>query len=332
LHQIGFTNTVALSGTALTQQHVNLIKRYADNLMLCLDGDRAGLAASYKSAAIALSSGMRVKAVRLPEGKDPADIASGAGTGAGDSAKVAPAAPGSEGAKDFTKRVADAQSIVEFFLSVLTSSERDSHKLVLAAERTVLPLIAMIPSPMEREHFVGLTSRSLGMPPEAIRAAMQKAANAARSAPGAESNASYGSSTAAGADRTKTGSAPVVSSERPQTSVQQREMMLRALAANYPDTELANKLFSEYARIIGAPVSDEPVPERAIFEAGLAYGEPPTDTQVQELVRMFEHAVLTEKLQEATQELRRAEAAQDAAAISAFATACKDLYAKLSLI
>ena len=75
LHQIGFQNTVALSGTALTDEHISLIKRYADNLMLALDADRAGLAAGQKHAITALRAGMRVKAVRLPPGKDPADLA-----------------------------------------------------------------------------------------------------------------------------------------------------------------------------------------------------------------------------------------------------------------
>src|SRR5690606_37662939 len=64
LHQIGFQNTIALSGTALSDAHLALIKRYADNLMLCLDADRAGLAASEKNARAALAAGMRVKAVR----------------------------------------------------------------------------------------------------------------------------------------------------------------------------------------------------------------------------------------------------------------------------
>src|SRR6185437_6252228 len=60
-HQAGFTNTVALSGTAFTPQHAALIKRYADNLMLALDGVAAGLTATAKSALIALRDGMQVK-------------------------------------------------------------------------------------------------------------------------------------------------------------------------------------------------------------------------------------------------------------------------------
>jgi hypothetical protein len=112
--------------------------------------------------------------------------------------------------------------------------------------------------------------------------------------------------------------------------MEQRGIMLRALAANYPDSDLAEKLLSEYARIIGAPAPQDPVPERAIFEAGLAYEQPPTDKQVDELVHVFERTVLTEKLQQATLELRKAEAAHDAAAISALTSTCKDLSARLA--
>ncbi len=50
LHQAGFANTIALSGTALSSTHLGLIKRYADNLMLALDADKAGLSAAARSA------------------------------------------------------------------------------------------------------------------------------------------------------------------------------------------------------------------------------------------------------------------------------------------
>lgn len=320
LHQIGFTNTVALSGTALTPQHIALIKRYADNLLLCLDSDRAGLAASAKSASIALAAGMRVKAVRLPEGKDPADIASGQGSEKGDQAA---------GAKEFAKRVSESQSIVEFFLSVLAASEKDSHKLVLAAERTVLPLIAAIQSPLEREHFITVTARALGAPPDAVRASLDPLIRARTSASYTQTQTTQ---------RNESREPNVVSTERPRSVAEERGIAVRALAACYPNTDLAERIHSEYARIIGTSAEGtlegtlDPLPERAIFEAGLAYGEQPSEKDVSELVRVFEHAVLTEKLQHATQELRRAEAAQDAAAIDALLATCRDLSKKISLL
>jgi DNA primase len=355
LHQIGFANTIALSGTALSTQHLTLIKRYADNLMLCLDADRAGLAASAKNAQVALASGMRVKAVRLPSGKDPADLAS-------------------SDPKDFSKRVADAQPIVEFFLSVLAESEKDAHKLVLEAEKTVLPLIAAIQSPLEREHFVGATARAHGLAPEAVRAGGDKVIRATRaevnrgytggysqqkSGTSGGGNASgytqpsgvsgehdygpeYGPQTPSGG--TKTASGHVVSSEASivstvptampakATAVSRRAEFLLAIIASYVETPLAESAKNEYIRITGAEVSvfSEPVSERALFEVGLAFEQPPTESEIKELVQSFEHAVLSEQLKEATDNLRRAELSGDADAISRLSTLCHDLSRRLA--
>jgi DNA primase len=315
LHQIGFTNTIALSGTALTPQHLSLIKRYADNLMLCLDADRAGLAASAKHADAALRAGFRVKAVRLPEGKDPADLAS-------------------ENPKDFAKRVSDATSIVEFFLAVLSASERDPHKLVLAAESTVIPLLAAVQSPLEREHFITITANALGLPAEAVRSSLPRSQNTSGGQQGNVGNGSRNqfdhSSQSISSLRTKMPANSVLSSTGGKVSIQRRGDLLLAVAASYPNTPLAEMLKTEYSRIIGAPVSDELIPERAIFEAGLAYGESPAESDLIESVREFEKQVLKEKLRDATDALRRAELSHDAEAISSAVTRYKEISVRLA--
>lgn len=292
LHQIGFQNTVALSGTALTPQHLSLIKRYADNLMLALDSDRAGLAASMKNAIAALRAGMRVKAVRLPHGKDPADLAN-------------------DDPKDLTKRIKDAVPIVEFFLSVLAESERDPHHLIIAAEKTVLPLIAAIQSPMEREHFVGVASRALGSTPEAIRDALSRLPKE-----GSENAAQQRSQPAAPVR--KIGTDTRLPSAR-------HAGRLRAVAACYAETDLASRIKNEYARIIGAPFPDEPPPEHHIFEAGIAFGEAPGVADADDLIRAFEKTLLAERLQDATARLRVAEASRDEEAIRNAGKECQEL-------
>lgn len=288
LHQIGFTNTIALSGTALSTQHIGLIKRYADNLMLALDADRAGLAASARSAHAALASGMRVKAIRMPIGKDPADIAL-------------------EDPKEFTRLVKDAESVIEFFLSVLAASETDQHKLVLAVERTVLPLVAAIPSPMEREHFVGVIARALGSTPEAVRSALP------RSAPGAvvQQKAPVGPSTTV--------------SPRDQRAAQ-----VLAVIRTYPDQAVAKRLTEEYTRITGAAPPEESPDERALFEAGLSFGESPREHDADDLLRAFEHVVLSDKLKEATTRLRLAEAAKNVEEVKELSTLCHELSVRLA--
>ena len=65
--------------------------------------------------------------------------------------------------------------------------------------------------------------------------------------------------------------------------------------------------------------------QAALDAIGLAYGELPTEQQFSEIVRMFEHAVLTEQLQEATAALRRAELSGDTEAIRSLLETCKEL-------
>ena len=296
-HQAGFTNAVALSGTALTDTHLVLMKRYSENLMLALDGDRAGLAASAKHAIAALRHGMRVKAVRLPRGKDPADVIQ-------------------EDPKDFAKRVAEATSIVDFFLAVLHEGETDQHRLVIAAEKVVMPLIAAVQSPLEREHFVNAAARSLGLTADAVRASVPRAT---RELAAARADAPL-------ADR------PAAAAPERLSSRAQWELTLRAAHAAYAGTPLAERIESSYARIVGSALSEGEVPERALFEVGLTFGEAPAQTAADELLQHFEKAVLAEALLEATARLRRAESAKDQDGIQEASRACADLSRRITAL
>ncbi len=68
---IGINNTIALMGTALTQEQINLIKRLSNNIILCLDGDSAGKKAAYKNGELFMKEGIEVKIVTLPNDDDP---------------------------------------------------------------------------------------------------------------------------------------------------------------------------------------------------------------------------------------------------------------------
>lgn len=75
-HQAGAANTVASSGTALTDGHLKIIKRYTDNLDLCFDSDSAGALATDRGVDLALARGFNVGIVSIGEEelKDPADF------------------------------------------------------------------------------------------------------------------------------------------------------------------------------------------------------------------------------------------------------------------
>lgn len=71
LHQAGIDNVVASSGTSLTVQQIQLVKRYTDNIKMLYDGDIAGIKAALRGMNLVLEQGLNVKIVALPEGEDP---------------------------------------------------------------------------------------------------------------------------------------------------------------------------------------------------------------------------------------------------------------------
>lgn len=296
-HQAGFTNAVALSGTALTSKHLALMKRYSDNLMLVLDADPAGRKATARSAQLALVNGLRVKAARLPKGKDPADLISET----------------AEGGKDFAARVQAAKPIVEFFLAELAQDEGNPHRLMRLAEEIVLPLINTIPSPMEREHFVQIAARALGLSSEAVRESLkhlprqQDMTDPVRPAP-----------------------APVGNMRSPR---EMRSEQLMAVIHAYPGTALAEHVKMRYGEITEAELRlGEVPPEPVLFTIEQAFGEDPAEDAADELLHAFETAVIREAYQEAVANLRRAESAGDDSRIREAQAICAKLSVRLAAL
>lgn len=74
LHKAGFTDAVAVLGTALTQKHISLLKRSAPKITLCFDGDAAGLNAAFKSSALLAQNEIDADVAILSQTQDPADL------------------------------------------------------------------------------------------------------------------------------------------------------------------------------------------------------------------------------------------------------------------
>ncbi|MBI5405920.1 DNA primase [Candidatus Kaiserbacteria bacterium] len=293
-HQAGFQNTIALSGTALTGRHAGLMKRYSENVMLVLDADPAGLKATARAAELTLRQGLRVKAVALPFGKDPADLIS-------------------EDAAEFGKRVAAAKPVVEFFLGVLAEQERDPHRFLRLAESIVLPLINAIPSPMEREHFVQAAARALGISGEAVRESLKRLPKDFT---------------------VDTDTASMRKTTPPARSASEiRSEQLLAVIRAYPDTPLAKRVTSEYCRITEAqelpPIA---LLESSLFYAEQTFGENPDEKAGDELLCALEEAVIREAYQEAVRALRRAEASEDALLVGDMQKQCAKLSARLAAL
>ena len=141
-HQAGYNNAVAVSGTALTSAHVNLLGRLSNRVVLALDADRAGLGAVKKAASIMLPRGMDVKVAAMPDGKDPADMISG-------------------DVGVFKKIIGQSVHVIEHLLNVLQTTSRDDRTFKIAVREELLPLILRIPSVIDREHFEGVIAERL---------------------------------------------------------------------------------------------------------------------------------------------------------------------------
>jgi DNA primase len=70
-HLGGFKNAVASQGTAFTEEHARLLKRYADHVVIVLDADAAGRKAALRSAELLIAEGLAVSLAALPAGEDP---------------------------------------------------------------------------------------------------------------------------------------------------------------------------------------------------------------------------------------------------------------------
>jgi len=156
-HQSGLPFTVALSGTALTPEHLSLLSRLSKRLILALDGDTAGIRAGLKSAHMAYKAGFDVKIPTFRDGKDPADLAR-------------------ENPELLKAAIRTSRTAVEFFLEALRPGARDSRAYKLLVEQQLLPLVAAISSTIDRSHFVRIIAERIEVPEAAVREALARAA------------------------------------------------------------------------------------------------------------------------------------------------------------
>ncbi|MGH7691895.1 MAG: DNA primase [Candidatus Dormibacteria bacterium] len=74
-YRAGVENAVSTSGTALTEAQVRLLRRFADEVVLCFDGDAAGRRAAEAAVGLVTRAGVNCRLLTLPDGRDPDDLA-----------------------------------------------------------------------------------------------------------------------------------------------------------------------------------------------------------------------------------------------------------------
>ena len=148
-HQAGYNNTVAVSGTALTPFHVQLLERLSKKVVLALDADKAGLAAVKRAAELMLKRGLDVKVAALAGGKDPADLVL-------------------KDVKEYKQAIGKSTHVIEFLLASLEREVKDERTFKLRAREEVIPYLLLLPNHIDQDYFEGKLAETLKTTKEAI--------------------------------------------------------------------------------------------------------------------------------------------------------------------
>lgn len=141
MHQAGIENTVASSGTALTEEQVKLIRRFTENITVLFDGDAAGIKAALRGIDLVLKGGLNVRVLLLPDGDDPDSF----------SKKYS-----STELKEYFQK--NTKDFISFKIDLYAAdASRDPIKKAEAI-REIVTSISVIPDPIKRSVYIQETS------------------------------------------------------------------------------------------------------------------------------------------------------------------------------
>ena len=158
LHISGFPVAVASQGTAFTEEHVKMLKKVADQVVLVFDDDAAGHKATIRTAGLFLAAEMPVRVVSLPEGDDPDSYLR------------------KHPAEDFQKLLDNAESIMSFQVRAEKAKEAnpDSIDAMARITKAVLNTIAQSKNAVIKAGMVGEAAKLLGVPSAALNEELGK--------------------------------------------------------------------------------------------------------------------------------------------------------------
>lgn len=160
LHQAGFQNAVATLGTALTTQQADLIRRYADEVVICYDSDEAGRKASDRAIVLLRNAGIKVRIITVPGAKDPDEFMK---------------AHGDKGPAMFRVLLERSAGDIDYKLDLLKEKHNISQpqgKVDYLNE--AIKIIAQSANAIERDIYITRLSEALDVQKTAIEQQMQK--------------------------------------------------------------------------------------------------------------------------------------------------------------
>jgi DNA primase len=146
LHQAGLTHTVATLGTALTAEHIQVLRRFASKVVLLFDPDQAGVRAALRGLDLFVNSGLGVKVVTLPDGDDPDTYVR------------------KQGPEAFARLEEQAPSLLDFALEHrLSTAESSTIEGRIRSVDDVLRILQKSEHPIEREERIRVVAERLGI-------------------------------------------------------------------------------------------------------------------------------------------------------------------------
>lgn len=147
--QAGVKPTVAIKGSAFTEEQARLISRYTKNVYMALDADEAGKEAIKRAVIIAEKLEMSIRVVRISNGKDPGEMAT-----------VKPQA--------WKEAVEKAELYWDFLLESTIGGKESDGEQAREAANVMVPALASIENVVVRAHYVTKLAKRLGIPEESV--------------------------------------------------------------------------------------------------------------------------------------------------------------------
>lgn len=153
LCQIGITNVVASLGTAFNENHIKLLKKYANKVILLFDSDDAGVNAVLRAIPILVQNGIYVKVAQVENAKDPDEYIS------------------KFGANSFVSFLNNAKSYISFqIIQKMKKYNLDNPIQKVEFTKQVSNIISSLSSPVERDVFIDEASQITNISKDAITA------------------------------------------------------------------------------------------------------------------------------------------------------------------
>ena len=155
--EAGIQNVTAPQGTAFTEQQARLLKRHADEVVLCFDADNAGQQAAEKSLASLLEANVTVRVATMPPGEDPDSLIR------------------NHGAEAFSERIAAAKDFFDFQIERLSKTyDLGTARGLTDFCRKLAEPVALITDTVLREAVVAKISHRIGVSPYNFRELVRK--------------------------------------------------------------------------------------------------------------------------------------------------------------